>query len=434
MKRKIIFSVLCLCLCMALLASCFGEAPKDTGKGDGDAEVEIVKLNAAQIDETTYYRPIAEEQQMLLESATGTDGRYNYFYVKLGTVERTPVYYDTAFHHTGVADMPYEWIDISVYERTVTDTIEESVSQTVKSELTVGASSQLENSLGFSYAGLGFEAKSTASTNLELSIGRESTDTLTKSTATSVARRMEKIKKRSYVITQDCPVGTYRFTVYATAHLYAVLICDTETESYTYTYYSIIDDRTMTEEISYTAGDSFGSETAELLSLDTSVLEGVDLYSRTLPLLNAETTYEDNAKKTVYDTGMYGIEQQSTQEKLDLSLMKNYLTADYNIIFAITVGIEEKNDGYQEVLLYNRDPGYDGNSEDWSYGDAVGAGLVGYSFDIDSGSGAYDKELTFTVSGEKCREKMFLRYDANGEKEDTWYRNHIRITVRAERK
>lgn len=434
MKRKAFLFALCMCLCIAFLASCLGEPPQGTGKNEGEGEKEVVKIAAAQVAETTYYRPTPETRQTLLSSATGTDGRYNYFYVKLGTVARTPVYYDTAYHHTGIADMPYEWIDVDVYERTVTDTIEESVSQTVSRELSLGVSSQLEHSLGFEFSGLSLEAKQTASTNLELSLGHESTDTVTKSTATSVTHRMEKIKKRSYVIAQDCPVGTYRFTVYATAHLYAVLICDPETKSYTYTYYSIIDDRSLTEELSYTAGDTFQSDAVELLALDTSVLEGIDLYARNYPLLNAETTYENNTRKTVYDDGKYGFEQQSTQEKLDLSPLKNYLTSDYHIVFSLVVGIEEKNDGYQEVLLYNRDPGYSSNSEDFVYVNAVSAGLVGYSYDIDSGKGAYEKELTFTVSGDKCREKMFLRYDANGEEEDTWYRNFVRITIRAEKK
>lgn len=427
MKRLLAF-FLCPMLLLGMLAGCAGEKPTNE-----DAP-KVIVVNAAEVEEKECYIPIAEETQRLLTNASGSDGRYNYFYVKLGSVRRTPVYYENAYSHLGMVEREYEWSETESYETTVETATEDCIAKTVSQELSFGTSSELETSLEFEYAGLEIGARATASANLESSLGHSRTDTVTKSTSKAVSQRMEKTKKIAYKITKDCPVGIYRYTVYATVDVYAAIVCDTETESYTYTYFSIIDQSTLMEELSYFKDESFGGSASRSLSLDTSALDEVSLYAKDLPLINTSITYKSNARKTVTDTGMYGSEQQSSQEVLDLSVLESYMSDSFEFTFDITVNIEEKNDGYQEIFLYKREPAYDSKSEDWTEETAKENGLVAQSGKIDSGDKAYDKSLSFTLSGEDCAKKMFIRYDAQGEKEDTWYRNSITVTISVDRK
>ena len=188
------------------------------------------------------------------------------------------------------------------------------------------------------------------------------------------------------------------------------------------------------EELSYFKDESFGGSASRSLSLDTSVLDEVGLYDKNLPLIQTSIEYKSNARKTVTDNGLYGSEQQSSQDTLDLSVLESYMSDSFEFTFDITVNIEEKNDGYQELFLYKREPAYDSKSENWTEETARENGLVAMSGKIDSGDEAYNKTLCFTVSGEECAKKMFIRYDAQGEKEDTWYRNSITVTVSVDRK
>ncbi len=428
--KKTLSLLLSLILSLGVLAGCsFG------GDDEPDEEKrEVITITAAEVEAKECFVTIEEEAQRLLPNATGSDGRYNYFYVKLGSVRRTPIYYENAYSHLGMVDREYEWSETESYERAIETATEKCIEQTVSRELTLGASSSLEIEAGFEYAGLEIGAKATASTNLESSLGHSTTDSVTKSTSKTVSQKVEKTKRNAYKITKDCPEGVYRYTVYATVDVYAALVCDIQTETYTYTYFSVIDQSTLMEELSYFEDESFGVKSERTLSLDVSVLDGVDLYADDLPLVKKTVLYKNNQRKTVTDDGLYGSEQQSTQEVLDLSALEHYMSEAFEFTFAITVNIEEKNDGYQELFLYNQEPSYDSKSENWSHAMAVLNGLVAESGKIDSGSKAYNKTLTFTVSGEKCAKTMYIRYDAQGEKEDTWYRNNIEISISASRK
>lgn len=108
-----------------------------------------------------------------------------------------------------------------------------------------------------------------------------------------------------------------------------------------------------------------------------------------------------------------------------------FMSNEYKFIFNVTVNIAEKDDGYQEIYLYTESKKYSGTN--YSEAEAINYGMIAGEI-IEHGPGkkdteSYDHSFSWEVSGNRCRNTMYIRYDAHGNDSDTWYRNNLKIVV-----
>lgn len=164
---------------------------------------------------------------------------------------------------------------------------------------------------------------------------------------------------------------------------------------------------------------------------------------------------------TIDDAGHFGL-RQFAYDTINLSSLSAFFNKNHTFVFKFTVEISEKHDGSQQFYLYNGYKHIYNNFEEsetlkkyykekgipfaWVNKselyepnktilreEAVGIGLVGeYEMGHTKGeaNGTPTKySFEMKVSGEQCKELMYLRYDAEGKDKDTWYRNSLAYEV-----
>ncbi|MDR3263867.1 MAG: InlB B-repeat-containing protein [Clostridiales bacterium] len=146
--------------------------------------------------------------------------------------------------------------------------------------------------------------------------------------------------------------------------------------------------------------------------------------------------YKDNyTKKTITHLGLYGL--QCTQyDTIDLSPLSSFRTSSYYFRIVLYINVAEVNDGYQEVYLYNNSTIVaNSTSYTWDYAVAHFGMIDGQMFEHGSGykdNTSWTHAIIFEIDGNKMPSGLlYIRYDAYGEDDDTWYRNSIQINVAA---
>lgn len=147
---------------------------------------------------------------------------------------------------------------------------------------------------------------------------------------------------------------------------------------------------------------------------------------------NGKIVLNDSTEKAVYDSGGYGLHPKQSYDEIDLSKYSDYMGNGYLFVFDFSVNLREKDDGYQEVYLYNNNGT---SSKIETVKNAINNyGLVsGKVIEHERGKKLTDSrkyDFTFYVNGLNIRENMFVRYDAFGDDGDTWYRENIKVTLR----
>ncbi len=137
----------------------------------------------------------------------------------------------------------------------------------------------------------------------------------------------------------------------------------------------------------------------------------------------------DTSYSGAYSKDINGV---AITDKIDLASYKDRFTADYKFTFVITLTISEKDDGYQEVHLYNKNTLF--SEEDVVSQEILNAnGYITGNPNIAHGSGVdtniYSHEVTLQATGDKLADIIYLRYDANGTDNDTWYLHDVSVKV-----
>ena len=162
-----------------------------------------------------------------------------------------------------------------------------------------------------------------------------------------------------------------------------------------------------------------------------SILVGLTIISESKELPSEQTVLNNSTTITVTDSGVYGLAARS-HEQILLSSYSEYMTKDYIFVFDVTINISEKNDGYQEVYLYNKYDVTTSSDKDISY--AREHGLI-FGRLLEHGPGQLkttpeDHNFNWVITGNNVKEKMYIRYDAYGTKDDTWFKNSIKVTLK----
>ncbi len=146
---------------------------------------------------------------------------------------------------------------------------------------------------------------------------------------------------------------------------------------------------------------------------------------------NGKTIFNSKKQLTIYDTGYYGLHTKQSYDEIALDEYTEYMANDYLFVFDFSVNLREKDDGYQEIYLYNQN---NTTSKTVSIQKAIEIGLVGGTV-IEHVRGKKSTEsknytFTFCINGNEVNKSMFVRYDAFGSDSDTWYRENINVTLR----
>ena len=368
---------------------------------------------------------------------TYVDGSDVYSTFKIGKIYNVPIYSDMTYNHDGRTESTYEWstsaITADEYARMQSNTVEAAVSTTVS----VSRESSTEISGKFEYGGLGISASSTTksvfATALDSSVSYMTTDSFTQ----TVSDRVERAKTRTVTISKSSPAGFYRYTIFSNVDVYATLVANKDTGKIRFSYFAIPDPENTFDKFYYhnnPYNDTILAE-SELLNMTESDFEAFNLFDSygaiTVPHVSSRQVLSDPSDVKITDTGAYGLEQRSKQSLINLSEYSQYMTDDYIFTFEVSISYEAQKvlgkyiNGYKEMHLYKSDPGQVNNSIDITNYTVVKNNyghIISEQWTSDKGD---DQTYYWDVSGKDCSELMCIRYDANGNDEDTWYRKAI---------
>ena len=161
------------------------------------------------------------------------------------------------------------------------------------------------------------------------------------------------------------------------------------------------------------------------LNVNLKIVEATDLPDEA-------TVCKNSNQITVTDTGYLGLAARD-HDQIDLTDYTRYMRERYVFVFNVGLNMHEKDDGYQEIYLYNS---YDKTtSSEYSveqakrdFGLVCGTQLEHSPSKQDSTKKDY--HFRWVTSGSNIKSPMFIRYDAWGNDNDTWYKNSIEVKLR----
>lgn len=172
------------------------------------------------------------------------------------------------------------------------------------------------------------------------------------------------------------------------------------------------------------SGNGSDSWNKNAISVDVTIIKKIDS-------LNIEEISLDQ-EITVTDTGVFGLAARD-HDQIDLSKYSNYMNSDYVFMFDVTLNMSEKNDGYQEIYLYNK---FDVTTSDdkktiayaREHGLVWATNLVLSPSKIETT--ATNNYFSWAITGNNIANTMYIRYDAHGDNADTWYKHSMTITLK----
>lgn len=147
------------------------------------------------------------------------------------------------------------------------------------------------------------------------------------------------------------------------------------------------------------------------------------------------TILQSSPNYEIQDTGQYGLENDKNSI-LDLSEYSKYMNDDYVFTFDVTISYEayyrwwefRYEQGNKQVFLFKRNPGYVADSLNMVNSTTIRRqyGLLEEeTWDEDKGT----KYFKWNVNGYDCTNNMYIKYDAWGDINDTWYVKAITVNL-----
>ncbi len=278
MKRTKAFLIVVLMLLSTLLITFSGcDFINDLLSDIGLSNNSNMVIKASDVNKSFATKVVKPLRTIELISPPMTDGEKNYFYFKLGTTENVPVYMNAAYHHDGRLTSEYEWKTTTISENDYTSRREEcttfSTAASVNATLTTSTSASVNATYAWGSVGMstlitrGFEYTQSASASI----------TSATSFANTIRSISQSAQSRKVTIHRDSPAGYYRYTVYATFDLYAVLICDIASQSVQYDYFSIPRKDSYFDTFKYSETGNYDDAEIEKIQLDMSQVNSLNL-------------------------------------------------------------------------------------------------------------------------------------------------------------
>ena len=348
------------------------------------------------------------------------DGEYNYYLVYMGTVKTTPIATGLAGYYNGKNNATLTFTKETTEKESTTDVI-----RVIERELaSIKASVEV---------GIGEFVKAGVEAYYETEKTTETASEVTKEIGESIGSGI------TYVVDSG-EKGFYRISLYSFCDAYYVIKTNearTELLDYSLTLCPRKEDcYTMLEYL----GDTDDKKTYDV---EKDQIENPTNFFRSLPepkndmvnMKNEDLTPNTGVSSTatITDYGSYGMGcPEASKTVLNMSKYKNLFKKEFMFRFTVTVQIAEKDDGYQEIYLYNQKN--DPTSTDYKIhtlqnekGLLAGAVIEHTPSSKDTSNTPYT--ITWYVSGDKVKETMYIVYDAHGQRGDSWNRGNVDVTL-----
>ena len=147
------------------------------------------------------------------------------------------------------------------------------------------------------------------------------------------------------------------------------------------------------------------------------------------------TILQSSPNYEIKDTGQYGLENDKNSI-LNLSSYSKYMNDDYVFTFDVTISYEayyrwwefRYEQGNKQIFLFKRNPGYVADSLNMVNSTTIRRqyGLLEEeTWDEDKGT----KYFKWNINGYDCTNNMYIKYDAWGDINDTWYVKSITVDL-----
>ena len=352
------------------------------------------------------------------------DGKKNHYLIYMGTVETVPLSTSVAAsNRNGKAIITFS--SEQVRETALANSIALSLSQ----------STSVATTFDFGWdvvIDLGVECTTTIEHGMSIERASSITEAVSKSIGTSI----------TYEIDEKDPIGWYRIALYSFCDAYYSIVLSNDEEPVIEKYELILCPR---EDECYTVLEYLGDGTTspkKTYDIEEQLIDDPEDFYKQLPkpkndlvFITNDVVYEQKSTgtQTISDGGYYGYGCPSDKKDiLDLSEYRLLFSDKYLFSINVQIDISEKDDGYQEIYLYNTV-----NEESKSKLDiqklkeekGLIAGIV-----IEHGPGKLDKtaktyNFTWHISGKDVKETMYLCYDSHGNSGDTWYKSDLKVTI-----
>jgi len=370
-----------------------------------------------------------------------TRDQSNYFFFRIGTVRKVPVFCGALLYHKGTDAKPTQMengADISM--------LSEGVPASVAEALQVALVRSVETeehrwSTAFDASENGFVVgvpKRADSPNTEV-VRKALAEALPNAGEVSVSYeetvlRDTALRERQWG--KSDPKGYYRYTVYQTVAIYAVVIENENEDAPRVAYCAVPDGAPVAEwvyakrleeynvaqkressRISFSYDRSMGAP--EITTGEPEIAPPEQITSCTRKFSN---------RVTVTDDGVFGLKQESKADTLSLSELAWAMNDQHTLRFTVELTVNQpllSMVGTCEIYLYNR--------RSQSADDSVTLDTAMSEYGLVAGHDFENKDkkisITWAISGELCAKAMYIYYDARGEGEDTWYREAMTVTV-----
>lgn len=444
-KFKTIISIILIILSIVSFCGCsFQNLNNKDGADSFDIKYQDGESVKVDISNNDNYQTVPVENVKLMDGFPTTDGKYNYFCFKLGEIHNIPMYSENAYEHEGLTECVYEWseteINSEIYSKLQSNCITHSISTSLKESATKSNSV----SLSASYKGITAGVNGVQNKVFEAAIKDETVSSSINNFVNSVSSTIEKSHSRTITISKDSPKGFYKYIIYGNVDVYVAVTCDIQKKTIEYSYIISPKIETLVDGLKYSPDNNYGFDQNIKLELSEDALSDqplfdIDIKNKTYNYVYCEEKLIFDCNFRVTDNGEYGLEQPNASCELDLSSMSKYMNDDYVFKFDFQIKSESCKyiiggymDGYHEMYMYNKDPGKVDNSYKLCEDEIIEMGYINSFEWVRAEIG--DDECTWSVSGERCASKMYLRFDADGYNEDDWYLHRIRVNVSVTKK
>ncbi len=200
-----------------------------------------------------------------------TDGEYNYFLFKIGEVDKVPIYYENKQRYSGIGEYSLSFST----EETNTNTIQTANSNCISKTVSIGSKTTANFQM----------LNQTAKLAMELSNSISSTSSTSKTITNTITNTIKQQKATTYKLSSDCPVGYYRFTVYGTCDIFAVVASSLEDRTYDIEYVPFVKPESIEEGWYYSEDGGFENDRSltdsiEKLVFNENLLSGISLYEK----------------------------------------------------------------------------------------------------------------------------------------------------------
>ena len=251
-----------------------------------------------------------------------TDGTYNYFIFKIGSIENVPLHCYQNILHDGITERKFSVSSTEIQNSQISYSKTKTVNNAVSAEVSANIAAKVQMETGATAGTVSANAK----TSLESSISTICGETYSHLTSENVQNQfniaIENMTTTEQILGSDAPKGYYRRAIICECDVYITVVCNLKENTYAFEYSMLVKDGTIIPDaLLYSETQSLKGPQENLLSFDFEILDTVDLFDNL-----------DSSEEIVYEIDLSQFFKYNSQEK-DCNLdFKNVYNASSDAI------------------------------------------------------------------------------------------------------